>query len=248
MRLGAILGGGLLTKATAVLLLPITVLWLIVLSRSGVPKLTVAKTGLIAFTVAAALSGWWFVRNGIYYHEWLPLSAFQDSFKDTAKATDVISGKLGLHVDGWLGYAQLVATWTFQSFFAVYTTSQGAVFGIPVFLPRQLYLLSGAAQFGSTIGLASYWVRNRSDVSGVGITRTVMLLATLILIVSSFVAFAAKYFQAQGRYLYPAMMPISLLTAMGWRALFPQKYVDMASVALLLFLALFCFAFVQAIA
>ena len=49
----------------------------------------------------------------------------------------------------------------------------------------------------------------------------------------SYLAFIAKYFQMQGRYLFPAMLPICLELAMGYRGLFPDRWKNPASGLLL---------------
>ena len=245
MMLGSVLGAALLTKATAVLLLPITILALLLLWRNGETTRSVFRSAIIIAGAAAVISGWWFIRNGVLYHEWLPLTAFQKSFEGTVKATDVVSGGTGLPVDSWQSYAALVAQWAFQSFFAVYSTPGGAQIGKPAFLPGQLYLLTAVATFAVMAGLLALLLRRRDEFTRSQMDGIRILVATLGLVTASFVLFTAHYFQAQGRYFYPAMLPISLLSALGWRALFPQRYVRAASVLLLTFLSVFCLAFLR---
>ena len=57
--LGVILGAALLTKVTAVLLLPLTLLGLVLLYRNGEPKGAVLRSALVIVGSAALLSGWW---------------------------------------------------------------------------------------------------------------------------------------------------------------------------------------------
>src|SRR5579884_2129340 len=64
----------------------------------------------------------------------------------------------------------------------------------------------------------------------------------------SFLAFILQYFQMQGRYLYPAMLPICLLLALGWRGVFPPRYRDLASGMLLALLAAAAAAFLRSVA
>ena len=39
----------------------------------------------------------------------------------------------------------------------------------------------------------------------------------------SFALFLTKYYQTQGRYLYPAMLPISVMVTMGWLTLISRQ-------------------------
>ena len=57
----------------------------------------IVRSALAIAITAALLSGWWYARNGVLYHEWLPMTAFQQSFEGTTKAVDVVSGKVDLH-------------------------------------------------------------------------------------------------------------------------------------------------------
>ncbi len=241
--LGAVLGAALLTKLTAILLIPFTALALLLLYRNGESKSAVWRSLLVIATVAMLVSGWWFIRNGLIYHEWLPLSAFRQSFEGTVKSSDIISGTAGLRVDGWPGYACLVALWTFQSFFAVYSTARGAQWGVPSFLPIQLSVLAGVSAIASVAGplllsRTGKMVISRSQTHGLW-----MLAALLGLVGASFAVFTSRYFQAQGRYFYPAMLPITLLWALGWRSLFPPRYANIAGIILLVYLGASCLAF-----
>jgi 4-amino-4-deoxy-L-arabinose transferase-like glycosyltransferase len=242
--IGLVLGAALLTKATAVLLLPLTLLALALLLRNGARKSTVFRSALIIAGTAILVSGWWFIRNGMLYHEWLPMTAFRNSFAKTALANDVVSGRVtGLPVDSWMSYVSLVVQWTFKSFFAVYSTDKGAGFGVPKFLPGSLYqivLLMACAVAG---GLIVLWRQERTKFTSAQIYGLWILVVTLGLVSASFVAFTSRYFQAQGRYFYPAMLPVALLGALGWRALFPPQYKGTASILLLCLLFVFCLAF-----
>ena len=73
------------------------------------------------------------------------------------------------------------------------------------------------------IGLVRAYMRARA-----GLTReariTGLLLGTYTLLVfASFLRFNMEYFQAQGRYLFPALAPIALAFATGWLRWFPER-------------------------
>jgi hypothetical protein len=49
------------------------------------------------------------------------------------------------------------------------------------------------------------------------------------LVAAAFGAFVWTYFQAQGRYLYPALLPLSLLGAWGLRSAMPERFRETGS-------------------
>ena len=53
----------------------------------------------------------------------------------------------------------------------------------------------------------------------ISLVRLFWIAAALVAL--SFAGFIWTFFQAQGRYLYPAMLPASILIALGVRALSP---------------------------
>ena len=238
--LGLALGTALLTKATALLLLPIALLALLLFRRAGeTPRSLLRGTGW-TLTVMLAVCGWWLIRNGLLYGEPLPLRAFQESFTGTAQAGDM-AAQLG----GWSGYFLLVGQWTFQSFWAVYGTMQDAERGIPRFLEPRLYLLAGLLTLLSCLGLAVAHFRSKTDLNQTQRAMLWLLFATLGLVALSFFGFLLRYFQTQGRYLYPAMLPLSLLFALGWRYALPRRYAPLASGLLMALLAALCVAFLR---
>lgn len=243
--LGLLLSAAILTKATGLLLLPIAVLALILLWRQGeTPEdllMRAAWTGVIVL----ALCGWWFVRNYRLYGELMPLATFQKAFGGTVQAEDVISGKIGLPVDSWSSYAALVAAWTFRSFWAVYGTPRSALVGAPRFLPLQVYVILGVCCLISLAGLVRLHLHRKVDFTETQRLALWLLIATTGLVTLAFALFVRRYFQTQGRYLYPAFLPFSLLFALGWRALFPPRYRSLAGVLLLVLLAATSLAYLR---
>ena len=239
--IGFVLGIALLTKATAILLIPVIAVGLIFLKRSGESWANVLKGAALIGIWALLLSGWWFVRNQQLYGELLPLKAFDRAFAGTALAAPRIA-RLGA-----LGYAQAAGILTFLSFWAVFGNPDAAGKGYQLFLPEQIYwfpLLLVVAAVGGMTRL--HFVRRRVFTE-TQLRAVWLLMVTLGLVALSFVAFLAKYMQTQGRYLYPAMLPICLLLALGWLAVFPAKYRSMAGGCLLGFMALLTALFLSAV-
>ncbi|MFT0745638.1 glycosyltransferase family 39 protein [Synechococcus sp. RC10B2] len=231
----------LLTKATGILLIPIMLLGILLWGwlryRSLVPGLSM---GFLALLLTLSISGWWLVRNYILYDDPLLQRTFLEVFAGTAKAQDFINQGMT-----WGQYAQLVADWTFRSFWFAYGAPETARTGLPNFLPSSVYLGLGALTLGAAVGFAlrlcepsPLWA------------RVWLLLAGLCLVLTlvSFVLFVRVFFQTQGRYFYPALLTISVFWALGWERLVPERYRPMALLGItgvLLALALGCLRYLE---
>jgi 4-amino-4-deoxy-L-arabinose transferase-like glycosyltransferase len=236
LRIPLLVGLTILTKATGILLIPIMLLGVIVAARlqSGrwVPALGMATLALV---MTLLVSGWWLVRNYILYGDPLLQRTFLEVFAGTAKAQDFINQGMT-----WGQYARLVADWTFRSFWFAYGAPDTARTGLPNFLPSSVYLGLGVLTLGAAMGFV---LRLREPLPLWA--RVWLLLAGLCLLLTlvSFVLFVRVFFQTQGRYFYPALLPISVFWALGWERLVPERYRPTALLGItgvLLALALGC--------
>jgi hypothetical protein len=177
------------------------------------PALGIATLALLATLL---ISGWWLVRNYILYGDPLLQRTFLEVFAGTAKARDFLNQGMT-----WGQYAQLVADWTFRSFWFAYGAPETARTGLPNFLPSSVYLGLGVLTLGAAVGIA---LRLREPLPLWA--RVWLLLAGLCLVLTlvSFVLFVRVFFQTQGRYFYPALLPISVFWALGWERLVPERY------------------------
>ncbi len=251
-----LLAAGLLTKASCVLLLPVAfpVLWL-ASPRTSVWR-RVARS-VLPIAGAVAVAGPWFVRNARIYGEALPLRAFHAEFANTSRAGDWIGRPVavdpvtaelrpGPAMDR-VGYATLVGAWTSRTFLAAYTPPSRQAIGAPTFLPVPAYALYALlALFGLSASLPAVCHAWRTGDAW----RLVIVsqCAVVLLVGASFVAFTTVYFQAQGRYLYPALLPAALLWGIGAARVIPPRHAALATALLLAVLcalsAAFCFAYV----
>lgn len=243
--LGVALSLALLTKATALLLVPVVVVCLLLCTVSGENGREVVSNALYTVIIVLALSGWWFVRNTNLYGEPLPIKTFNQAFGGTATAA-AMQSRLG----GVGPYLMWVGQWSFQSFWAVLGTPKSAALGIPVFLPGALlgpplYRLMELISLAAIVGMGVLHLRRKTEFTQTQIFAIWLLLLTLALVGLAFLGFLLKFFQAQGRYLYPAMLPISLFLSLGWRGLFPSRWRGMASGFLLALLGLLTFLFLN---
>jgi 4-amino-4-deoxy-L-arabinose transferase-like glycosyltransferase len=236
LTIPVLVGLTILTKATGILLIPIMLLGVIVAARLQSGRWARAlSAATLALVMTLLVSGWWLARNYILYGDPLLQRTFVEVFAGTAKAQDFINQGMT-----WGQYAQLVADWTFRSFWFAYGAPETARTGLPNFLPSSVYLGLGVLTLGAAMGFVLR-LREPSPLWA----RVWLLLAGLCLVLTlvSFVLFVRVFFQTQGRYFYPALLPISVFWALGWERLVPERYRQTALLGItgvLLALALGC--------
>jgi len=207
--LGVVIGLGLITKTTCILLLPIGLVALLYASKAP----TSEKLRHVALTllIASVLSGWWFIRNYAVYGDPLAASIFAKTFSHTARPEYWLEERgfsLGM-------YILLVAGWTFASFWGVFGHMN-------VFMPWWVYTILGVLTIAAGIGA----LREASTLQEKGtlIRGMIRVYITVIMLVTlAFIAFNFRYFQAQGRYLHPALLPISFFWIVGIGYLLPHS-------------------------
>lgn len=229
LRMGLWAGLAGLTKVTALLLIPVMAVGWLMVPRT---RQTRVWLGLLVSTgLALAMMFPWFVRNMQLYDDPLLWKAFERTFAGTARAEQFLKGGASM-----TEYLQLVAGWTYRSFWFAYGTPQNAAKGLPAFLPDRVYLVLGVLHLLSLLGFAlALWRERESFSEGAYRWWAVAGLLTLF-VIGAFVRFILTYFQTQGRYLYPALVPIVLALVIGWRSLFPAHLRTTADGILLLVL------------
>ncbi len=201
--LGALIGAALLTKTSCVFLLPVA-LFAVLLGYSpaaGKPVRWSAFLGRAAVTLGVAVALWagWIVHNLSHYPgDPLVTRTFLEVFgKDRpSPGTFIDTGLLSP-----LGYLRMVLTWTYCSFWGVFGEAA-------VFMRSWYYLLGTALTAAALIGVAAraaQWRRATPE------SRAVwsILAAAGILVGLQFLRFEMDFFQAQARYLLPAIAPIA---------------------------------------
>jgi hypothetical protein len=154
----------LLTKATGILLIPIMLLGVVVVVRLLSGRWGAAfGAATLALVITLLVSGWWLVRNYILYDDPLLQRTFLEVFAGTAKAQDFLDQGMT-----WGQYAQLVADWTFRSFWFAYGVPETARTGLPNFLPGSVYLGLGALMLSAVVGFV-LCLREPSPAVGAGV-------------------------------------------------------------------------------
>jgi hypothetical protein len=235
--IGLLIGLSLLTKSLGVLLLPVA--WLgLALAGRGPVRYEWRRVGrdIIATTaVALVISGPWLVRNQLLYGDPLAQRAFLQGFKGlrpSPQSIMALSPSLGP-----AGYVELVATWTFASTLGVFGPVSKNSF---IFYPWPVYVLAAGAALAAAVGFVRYLVRRRA--TGWQARAWVVFGVFGALLLASFVRFNLDFFQAQARYLFPALPAAALAFVLGVEEFAPPRrraWVSMGAVALLAALALF---------
>ena len=225
--MGAIIGAAILTKGTGILLVFLFAASVLIQISTGNNRKKVLISGTLSIIFCALISGWWFLLNQVRFHQLIPFQAFSSEFQGTAQAS-TMAYRLG----GWGKYWQLAAIFTFQSYWAVYGTKALAHQGIPAFLPEQAYLLPLLICIGSIYGMFQLHIQRAKLFSKAQLHTIWILMVSIVMLFAAYAAFLSHYFQTQGRYLYPAILPISLFITIGWGAIFPERYKTLAVQAL----------------
>lgn len=209
---GAALAGlAMATKTSGLALLPalLAAVWLTHLRQ----KIGLAASAGPVLLALAIVAPWW-IRNAALYGDPLAAKAFQDAFVGSMQAAQGIE-RLGL-----AGYWAEVTRGTWCSFIGV--------FGYwDIWLEPSVYAAAAAlASLLAVLGLA----RLRTE-------RPAGLLVGALFgmaVVALFVRFNTQYFQAQGRYLYPAIASFAVWLAFGARQLPMRRWMPAVATALLL--------------
>jgi len=211
--MGILLGLAALTKVT--IYLPAILLGLAALLLAR--KWLLSRAGT-AVAIAAAVSGWWFVRNGLTY-------GWPDIFAQGRQA-QVAASQTQTGVFGGAQLENFIAT-GFHSFWG-----QFGWMSLP--LPERDYRVLIAFTVACAAGwVVLAWRRLTSSTPplpalavhvgpgegwrwlGFGVAWAGTVVGLLI--------YNLKFVQPQGRYLFPALVPIAAFYVLGFAALFPHR-------------------------
>ena len=229
--LGALLGAGILTKLTIFQLFPVVMVAYAV--AAGAKQLSWKQAATrcgIALGVALLIASPWLIRNTLLYGDPLNLRIFPLT-AGPAPATPETMARYGLV---GAAYWRIVALRSFATFWFILPPN-----AIQPDLPR--FCLVVLIALGGIIGALRE--PEREGVAN-GERRVVLLgMAAVVLLIPFFVRFNLQFFQAQGRYFLPVLLPVALVCLVGWgsvvgagkRAVAALVFVDAIMLALCLF-------------
>lgn len=233
LLLGLMTGVALLTKMTVYGYIPLALLVALVSPRSGKDggSSRLPRLGL-TLAVALLVSGWWFVRNGMLYgstdlfglqrHEQVVVGQPRFEQLDSATITYFITT---LFQSFWGQFGWMGIPMNEQVYFALKLISGLVVFGLVLFLGRVV------------LGKGSLTSHQKSSLA--------LMALALAAVVAQLILYNLSFVQAQGRYLYPALLPIALFFVLGLRELMApihDRLLLTLSVGSLALLDLFCLA------
>ena len=212
VSLGIILGLALLSKVSALALLPLVALALLLIWWRDRDARALLARGVIIFGLAALIGGWWYIRNWALYGD--PL------------AWDVWLADIGVQP---ITLLELIRQ--FGHVGASYWSPYDGLFPAPVFWA--LGLLAVVAAIGWARMIARRDARTNVDAEGL-----LLAGAWFVLLFASLISYMTTTPSAEGRLLFPGVAAFSLLLALGWEAVAPRRWMG-AAVAGLLALNLF---------
>lgn len=166
---------------------------------------TALQTAAIGWVI-----GWpWFMRNAVLYGagDWF----------GTHRHDQVVTGQPTtvdwVHQFGWQGFLARMVRFTFESFWGVFGW-------LGVFLDERIYAALAAASGLAALGLARHlWRLRRAPGAAAADERLglAVLAVPVLASVAGFVWWNLTFVQHQGRYLFPALVPLAIYFQLGVR-------------------------------
>jgi 4-amino-4-deoxy-L-arabinose transferase-like glycosyltransferase len=199
LSLGLILGLGLVTKST--LYLPLFALYLLVLYRAGWRLGAVVRLSLFPLLLAVP---WWLRNVAIYgWPDVLGLIRHDTVVEGQLRTADYLA------TSGWGQFLADFGTTTFHSFW-------GKFGWMGVGLDNRLYLALGVWSGLAALGALMAWARAHRALQREQRWALGLLALAVLLTAGSYLAYNTQFLQHQGRYLFPALIPLGLAAAVGW--------------------------------
>jgi len=226
--LGFTTGLGLVTKSSFYIAPPLVLLAIVVRALwldEASPSITHGLGSLALYLLPAGLALPWWLRNIALYGgpDFLGLGRHDQVVVGQLRTAEFIAEH---------GVVQLV-----RDFFATSLCSFWGQFGwMGVLLDQRLYqalaIASTLALIGFLIWAIRIWHRRKELPKWQWAAGCLLTLAGLFTL-ASYVWYNTNFLQHQGRYLFPALVPISLVVTLGWReALHREHALPMAALLL----------------
>ncbi|MGC8843443.1 MAG: glycosyltransferase family 39 protein [bacterium] len=194
---GIATGGAILAKSSCIVLILAALLSLILSMRGESDWRKTGRKAIYFLLPVLLLTSWWFIRNKLLYGDFLGWKVFQEAFATSPHPSYFLERGLS-----WGGYWLLVFTTGFASFWTPLLRLR--------FLSNLYYVFLVIFLVLSICGVLklSREEREKED-------RIYLFVFSFLFLLLSFVRFNLYFFEAQGRYLYPALCSFSLLFNAG---------------------------------
>jgi hypothetical protein len=213
--IGAVAGLAMLSKLSSVGFVAAALILLLITSSNW--RTTFHRAAWFGLGVTST-AGWWFLRNWVVYGHWVKVIENGDRY-----VPPPIS---------W-AHEKQSAIVIFKTFWAVFGRINEFHFAD---IYRLCWLLAGLAGLGVVV---RYLILGRRDLPKQLVWFFVFAIAMSL---ASTFYYAHTYNSDQGRYLFPALIPIMTFLSLGLSTLFPERYHR-----LVLDVVLFCFAGVNTV-
>ncbi|MCC6616218.1 MAG: DUF2142 domain-containing protein [Anaerolineae bacterium] len=200
--LGLLVGLGLLTKVSTLLLLPVVAFAFLLRWRRLRMSFGYLLGCVVVFgVIAVGLGALWWLRNlGVYgVPDFLGLAA-HDRVVVGQLRTEALIADVGVSE-----YLSRALTTTFHSFF-------GQLGWMALPLPGLVYIAIGLLLLVAIVG----WFVRRRSTDPVGTDITLVLAVMSILAILQYLYYNTEFVQFQGRYLFSGLIPFALFVVLGW--------------------------------
>lgn len=208
LGLGMLTAATILTKTTGVALLPV------LLIAAFLRRPTVKQLAFVLIPVLLFVTPWW-IRNQNLYGDPLAVNAFNEAFTGSKQAKEFIdsAGATTYWTEG-------VASWTSRSFVGVfgYMDIWLTDDSLPMGAGGVYWLVQAVLAAGF---LGWLYALSKADAQDRRIHIVNAIFAAIVLLL--FIRFNTQYFQAQARYLLPAIGPIACGVAWGLASLLRSR-------------------------
>lgn len=230
---GILIGLALITKSSGLVGLVIGMGALLVRKQPGPPAKQSILPALLGVGVALLIASPVWLRNMSLYGDPLAQSAFKEAFVGSAQKSAILqaieagpsagSPEVQYWIN-WIGY------WTARSFIGVFgymdiwlnASGKANSNSDPNLLYKAIILFNFLGLGGGLLWLRKNWQENKR--------LGAITLGLIGLTVALFVMFNNTYFQAQARYLFPALSAFATLMAIGWVQIFRKWQIALALV------------------